>query len=65
MADTRGLTHEELAAFMGVSRAAVSQRIARAREREGEKGYPVTEPATLPEQPHVGLAIITSGSAAS
>lgn len=56
MADDRGLTHEELAAFMGVSRAAVSQRIARARE----KGYPVTEPATLPEQPHVGLAIITS-----
>ena len=56
MADTRGLTHDELAAFMGVSRAAVSQRIARARE----KGYPVTEPATLPEQPHVGLAIITS-----
>ena len=56
MADDRGLTHEELAAFMGVSRAAVSQRIARARE----KGYPVTEPATLPEQAHVGLAIITS-----
>ena len=56
MADERGLTHEELAAFMGVSRAAVSQRIARARE----KGYPVTEPATLPEQSHVGLAIITS-----
>jgi 8-oxo-dGTP pyrophosphatase MutT (NUDIX family) len=56
MADERGLTHEELAAFMGVTRAAVSQRIARARE----KGYPVTEPATLPEQPHVGLAIITS-----
>lgn len=56
MADDRGLTHEELAAFMGVSRAAVSQRIARAKE----KGYPVTEPATLPEQPHVGLAIITS-----
>ena len=56
MADERGLTHEELAAFMGVSRAAVTQRIARARE----KGYPVTEPATLPEQPHVGLAIITS-----
>jgi len=55
MAD-QGHTHEELAAFMGVSRVAVSQRIARARE----KGYPVTEPATLPEQPHVGLAIITS-----
>jgi 8-oxo-dGTP pyrophosphatase MutT (NUDIX family) len=56
MADAHGLTHEELAALTGVSRAAVSQRIARARE----KGYPVTEPATLPEQPHVGLAIITS-----
>ena len=56
LADTHGVTHEELAASMGVSRAAVSQRIARARE----KGYPVTEPATLPEQAHVGLAIITS-----
>lgn len=60
MVDTNGLTHEEVAGFMGVSRAAVSQRIKRAREREGERGYPVTEPATLPEQPHVGLAIITS-----
>lgn len=56
LADTRKVTHDELAASMGVSRAAVSQRIKRARE----KGYPVTEPATLPEQPHVGLAIITS-----
>jgi 8-oxo-dGTP diphosphatase len=56
LADTYNVTHDELAASMGVSRAAVSQRIARARE----KGYPVTEPATLPEQPHVGLAIITS-----
>lgn len=56
LADTRNVTHDELAASMGVSRAAVSQRIARARER----GYPVTEPATLPEQPHIGLAIITS-----
>jgi 8-oxo-dGTP diphosphatase len=56
LADTHNVTHDELAASMGVSRAAVSQRIARARKR----GYPVTEPATLPEQPHVGLAIITS-----
>jgi 8-oxo-dGTP pyrophosphatase MutT (NUDIX family) len=56
LADTYNVTHDELAASMGVSRAAVSQRIARARE----KGYPVTEPATMPEQPHVGLAIITS-----
>lgn len=56
MADYHGLTHEEIAALTGVSRAAISQRIARAKE----KGYPVTEPATLPEQAHVGLAIITS-----
>jgi 8-oxo-dGTP diphosphatase len=60
LADTHNVTHDELAASMGVSRAAVSQRIGRARERAREKGYPVTEPATLPEQPHVGLAIITS-----
>lgn len=56
MADAHGLTHEELAALTGVSRASVTQRITRARE----KGYPVTEPATLPEQAHVALAIITS-----
>lgn len=54
--DTRGLTQEELAAFLGVSRPRVSQIIARARER----GNPVTEPLTLPEQPHVALAVITS-----
>jgi 8-oxo-dGTP diphosphatase len=60
LADAHRLTHEELAASMGVSRAAVSQRIAREKERAKQKGYPVTEPATLPEQPHVGLAIITS-----
>jgi 8-oxo-dGTP diphosphatase len=56
IADAHSLTHAELAASMGVSRAAVTQRITRARE----KGNPVTEPATLPEQAHVGLAVITS-----
>lgn len=54
--DYHGVTIAELAAFMGVSRARASQIIARARE----KGNPVTEPTTLPEQPHVALAIITS-----
>lgn len=54
--DTRGLTITELAAFLGVSRPRASQIIAAARER----GNPVTEPLTLPEQPHVALAIITS-----
>lgn len=54
--DTRRLTITELAAFLGVSRPRASQIIAAARER----GNPVTEPLTLPEQPHVVLAVITS-----
>lgn len=54
--DYHGVTMEELAAFMDVSRQRASQLIKRARE----KGNPVTEPTTLPEQPHVALAIITS-----
>jgi 8-oxo-dGTP diphosphatase len=54
--DSHGLTIQELAAFMGVTRQRASQLIARARE----KGNPVTEPTTLPEQPHVALAVITS-----
>jgi 8-oxo-dGTP diphosphatase len=54
--DYHNVTITELAAFMGVSRARASQIIAAARER----GNPVTEPTSLPEQPHVALAIITS-----
>ena len=54
--DYHGVTTAELAAFMGISPARVSQMIKRARE----KGNPVTAPTTLPEQPHVALAIITS-----
>lgn len=54
--DYHRLTIAEVAAFMGVSRPRASQIIAKARER----GNPVTEPTTLPEQPHVALAIITS-----
>jgi 8-oxo-dGTP pyrophosphatase MutT (NUDIX family) len=54
--DYHGVTITELAAFMGVTRTRASQLITRARE----KGNPVTEPTTLPEQPHVALAIITS-----
>ena len=54
--DYHGVTIQELAAFMGVSRARASQLVARGRE----KGNPVTEPTTLAEQPHVALAIITS-----
>lgn len=54
--DAHGMTVTELAAFLGVSRPRASQIISAARER----GNPVTEPLTLPEQPHVVLAIITS-----
>lgn len=54
--DTHGLSITELAAFLGVSRPRASQIISAARER----GNPVTEPLTLPEQPHVVLAVITS-----
>ena len=54
--DARGMTVTELAAFLGVSRPRASQIISVARQR----GNPVTEPLTLPEQPHVVLAVITS-----
>jgi 8-oxo-dGTP pyrophosphatase MutT (NUDIX family) len=54
--DYHNVTVTELAAFMGVSRARASQMIKQARE----KGNPVTEPLSLPEQPHVALAVITS-----
>lgn len=54
--DYHGVTIQELAAFMGVTRARASQLVAKGRE----KGNPVNEPTTLPEQPHVALAIITS-----
>ena len=54
--DAHGLSVTELAAFLGVSRPRASQIISAARER----GNPVTEPLTLPEQPHIVLAVITS-----
>jgi 8-oxo-dGTP diphosphatase len=54
--DSRGLMIKELAAVLGVTPQRASQIVALARER----GNPVTEPLTLPEQPHVALAVITS-----
>jgi 8-oxo-dGTP diphosphatase len=54
--DYHRVTIEELAAFMGVTRARASQLVAKGKK----EGDPVTEPTTLPEQPHVALAIITS-----
>jgi 8-oxo-dGTP diphosphatase len=54
--ESRQATVNELATFMGVTPQRARQLITRAQE----KGDPVTEPTTLPEQPHVALAIITS-----
>jgi 8-oxo-dGTP diphosphatase len=54
--DEHHVTVTELAAFMDVTPVRVRQIISLARK----KGNPVTEPTTLPEQPHVALAIITS-----
>lgn len=56
LADYHGISTRELAVFMGVTPQRASQIITRARK----KGNPVTEPTTLPEQPHVALAVITS-----
>lgn len=54
--DRYGLTNEELATWMGVSRQRVSQILNEARKR----GNPVVEPTSLPEPLPVLLAVITS-----
>ena len=54
--DYHGLTTTQVGALLGVSHQRASQMITAAKE----KGNPVTEPTTLPELPHVVLAIITS-----
>lgn len=51
-----GLSTIQIGKLMGVTHQRASQMITAARE----KGNPVTEPMTLPELPHVVLAIITS-----
>lgn len=56
LADYHGLTVTELATFFGISRPATSNLLKRARA----KGNPVIDPTSMPEQPNVVLAIITS-----
>lgn len=51
-----GMTTVQIGTLMGVTHQRASQMITAAKER----GNPVTEPMTLPELPHVVLAIITS-----
>lgn len=56
MLDSGGYQVKQIAGFLGVTPQRASVIITKARER----GNPVTEPTTLPEQPHVALAVITS-----
>lgn len=51
-----GLSTTQIGALMGVTHQRASKMITAAKER----GNPVREPTTLPELPHVVLAIITS-----
>ena len=53
-----GLSARELAVFMDIRPTRARQLLARGREH---KENPVTELATLPEQLHIALAIITYG----
>ncbi len=56
LVDSGALNITEVAGHLGVSRPRASKIISDARER----GNPVTDNMTLPELPHVALAIITS-----
>jgi 8-oxo-dGTP diphosphatase len=56
LVDSGSLTITEVAGRLGVTRPRASKIVSDARER----GNPVTNTMTLPELPHVALAIITS-----
>jgi 8-oxo-dGTP diphosphatase len=56
LAEYFGMSTTQIGTLMGVTHQRASQMITAAKE----KGNPVTEPMTLPELPHVVLAVITS-----
>jgi 8-oxo-dGTP diphosphatase len=57
MVDDRGMSQAQLAKILGLTPGRVGQLVRAGRK---EKGNPMTDPGTLPELPHVALAIITS-----
>jgi 8-oxo-dGTP pyrophosphatase MutT (NUDIX family) len=58
MVDNRGMSQTQLADILGMTPGRIGQLV---RDGRRQKGSPVTDPATLPELPHIALAIITSG----
>lgn len=57
MVDERGMTQAQLAEILGLTPGRVAQLV---RDGRRQKGNPMTDPGTLPELPHIALAIITS-----
>jgi 8-oxo-dGTP diphosphatase len=57
MVDDRGMSQAQLADILGLTPGRVGQMV---RDGRKQKGNPMTDPGTLPELPHVALAIITS-----
>jgi 8-oxo-dGTP diphosphatase len=56
LVDERGMTQAQLAGILDISPGRVGQLV---RDGRKWKDSPMTDPATLPEQPHLALAIIT------
>lgn len=57
MVDDRGMSQAQLAAILNLTPGRVGQLV---RDGRKQRGNPMTDPGTLPELPHVALAIITS-----
>jgi 8-oxo-dGTP diphosphatase len=55
--DERGVSQSQLAEILGLTPGRVAQLV---RDGRRQKENPMTDPGTLPELPHVALAIITS-----
>lgn len=55
--DERGMSQAQLADILGLTPGRIAQLV---REGRKQKENPMTDPGTLPELPHIALAIITS-----